>query len=1132
MGQTVTKDRYPQFVADQVLTEKSLNQMFGYLEEQQRLTRSTLIGIGILCGLNVRVNDAGTALTITAGVGVTSKGYLVPFPETTYQFYNDEFSAEQEHYYEPFLNDDNEQAFTLNLLHNDEAAEIQKPITPDFLEDKVVVIFVELLKVDNKNCDPDSCDDKGVTIEVTHRPLLIAQEDIHNLIASNENGEPFYHEPACVEWPELRMPRYNVDSTFLLNSPVVLHNFLKVLDTDFLQELEQTLSAAYSSLGMFIQDDFPTNPFSGLRNDYLFLNNGGITAEQLLHAQYYYDFFSDLILAYEELRQLCNTCLTVCSPNEELFPRHLILGNAIAPPVGFRHQWIASPAVTSGCCSEGRLRFLLRKIALLIQKVSIPRAVENTTNQRNGIRITPSNYGTYTLSEKAIPYYYNITNGPDELYMHWNFKRSRLKNPSANLSYDSPDYGLKPIYTEPLNYDLEPYNFFRIEGHIGLNWKEAIAQISSLKREKRLPIDVIALNGDIFALIQSLLSDANNLNDILSADNNAFGQLWCYFADLERQYDVHAAELRCAITKAMAFFYNLPTGQSTNTTQSGQIPVSELIRLGYPDYRTKPNTFGALFDEQYPGLSDGTYFTAASFMTLSGYATGAAAARTDYSGIVIALMYYLEKIHEALPAGLVFLNLKTLSRRINDAVQLATQVMINFDLLGQDLPASLEETLDAIIRICKAKVFEVIYRNFLINYVLFTANQTFAYFAFKHPGIEHKAGVERGGTFILVYTDKPEIRELIGTAKGIVANANGEAVPGVYVVQKGSSKGVITDAKGRYTLSVTGRTPELILSKPGMKTIAYATDREDDARVTMPEAEIHATDSAYASYDDYRYGKKKKRSPFDELRINDDSIQAQGVKELTDLIDEVERDQQEDIDLRELVNTFPEGTVIADFFVPGLCRSACMSMNFIVADGWERPDDTDTDDDSDQGPVVKSAMDWPMINLRWGLDRRSFTTMLRREVSNNVWSSTPPRERRITGEVNLMEIRFVGEDKTWLDHNPVLHLLRYKPKKRGTEQALAGFRKEADVTANYYGRVTEFSVDSDVVKVDIRPERYFTVGASGNGILPMGLSSPSHKMYFYTVLSLEKDGQILYGEPSKVFRITISEGNHFSFHID
>ncbi|MCB0502662.1 MAG: hypothetical protein KDD32_08255 [Bacteroidetes bacterium] len=405
MAQTIINDRYPKFVADQVLTEKSLNQMFGYLEEQQRLTRTTLIGIGIMCGMKVRPSDDGNSLTITHGVGVTSKGYLVPFPETTYTFYNDKFSAEQELVYPPFVDANGKQKFPLYLLHNNGAAEIKKPISKSFLEDKAVVVFVELLKVDNKNCDPDSCDDKGCTIEVTHRPLLVDLKNLGDLIYGADKENPFLHEAGCIEWPALKMPRYNVPSTYILNSEMVLKNFLKIMDRDFILTIEKTLKAAYQSLGYYIEDEFPNNPFSGLANNFSFLYDGSLTIQQLLFVQYYYDFFSDVLLAYEELRQMCNDCLAICCPNEQLFPRHLILGNAIPVSDEFRHHWIQSPAFSCNCCSEGRIRFLLKKIAVMIQKLDLPKNIFNDRKNGAEVKITPSSYGNLPLSDKAIPYY-------------------------------------------------------------------------------------------------------------------------------------------------------------------------------------------------------------------------------------------------------------------------------------------------------------------------------------------------------------------------------------------------------------------------------------------------------------------------------------------------------------------------------------------------------------------------------------------------------------------------------------------------------------------------------------------------------------------------------------------------------
>src|SRR4051794_30563486 len=75
-------DQYPVFQANQVLTSRSLNDAFDYLDEQTRLTRANLIGIGIVCGLEIKLDSsAGTAIALSRGCGVTSEGYLILEPE-------------------------------------------------------------------------------------------------------------------------------------------------------------------------------------------------------------------------------------------------------------------------------------------------------------------------------------------------------------------------------------------------------------------------------------------------------------------------------------------------------------------------------------------------------------------------------------------------------------------------------------------------------------------------------------------------------------------------------------------------------------------------------------------------------------------------------------------------------------------------------------------------------------------------------------------------------------------------------------------------------------------------------------------------------------------------------------------
>ena len=77
------QDTYPFFEANQVLTNAHLNQQFNYLDEQERLTRANLIGIGIVCGLDIRLDNDTTPTTIflSRGCGITSEGYLIVEPD-------------------------------------------------------------------------------------------------------------------------------------------------------------------------------------------------------------------------------------------------------------------------------------------------------------------------------------------------------------------------------------------------------------------------------------------------------------------------------------------------------------------------------------------------------------------------------------------------------------------------------------------------------------------------------------------------------------------------------------------------------------------------------------------------------------------------------------------------------------------------------------------------------------------------------------------------------------------------------------------------------------------------------------------------------------------------------------------
>ena len=57
--------QYSKFNKNQVLTETQLNGFLDYFDDQGRLTRTSLSGVGIVCGFKVSLTEDG--ITITQG---------------------------------------------------------------------------------------------------------------------------------------------------------------------------------------------------------------------------------------------------------------------------------------------------------------------------------------------------------------------------------------------------------------------------------------------------------------------------------------------------------------------------------------------------------------------------------------------------------------------------------------------------------------------------------------------------------------------------------------------------------------------------------------------------------------------------------------------------------------------------------------------------------------------------------------------------------------------------------------------------------------------------------------------------------------------------------------------------------
>lgn len=730
------------------------------------MTRTNLIGMGIVCGLQVKTEPDGSSITITKGVGVTSSGYLVTVPEIEYTEYKS-YDPVKCVYYDRFVNIGSKTAL-LDLweLKQDASEEGTTPLDNTFLSGKIVLIFVELLEENNKNCDPDSCDDKGTKVTVTFRPLLADKDDVDALLSNASNSAA---TGSAVLLPQTKMPRYDVASTLLLDTEDVFEAYQRVLTTSFIPSVQTTLSGAWTKLSSLLTDDFPADPFSSFTAKFAFLNDGTITNSQVLNLQYFYDFFSDLLLAYDELRIKAYDTICECLPDEGLFPRHLLLGEAIGfdeMNSQYRTRFISSPVLC--CCADDTraVKSLFNRIVLMIDNFAIPGIGNGAFNQQTEIKITPSTLGREPLSEKAIPFYYNTNSGTDPLYLNWNIHRTLRGTASQILSYKSNEYNTTDDFVmNPLKYDIEPNNFLRIEGHIGQDYRSVLAQLDTLKRDNRLPFEVVALSSDTRSIFNII--DALTTMDTTGSVTSAFEIMIknpCCFSDIFLALDQWLNKLLCCLLEQKKYYMALPlAGTKSRDAALNEEKLQDAIfgasskshseKYAYTGY--SENTIGALYEEKRKAGTINNQFCTDVFVNI---ATGSA----DPASALVMMPFKIDGMIEVLPKHITELDSVALEARYTDLTGTSSQLStmyaspnIRGTMVGIDND-ELASRLEMNCLLCLFLEFVLLIREFLIRLLALMIKQKLGYYAYTNPGIQHKAGVPVGGTFIIVYHEQTE----------------------------------------------------------------------------------------------------------------------------------------------------------------------------------------------------------------------------------------------------------------------------------------------------------------------------------------------------------------------------------------
>ena len=149
-----------------------------------------------------------------------------------------------------------------------------------FLDDKAVLLFMELKQQGLRNCSPNNCDDKGSEVAVSVRRLLIKREHLDlisaaaaQLAAGLTSRDRQEREQAQLDLPDLRLPRLAFPRPNELRSQDILAAFVNVFQANKLaQALGGALQAAYQAFRPWLQEEYPDDPFSDFAAKFGFLD--------------------------------------------------------------------------------------------------------------------------------------------------------------------------------------------------------------------------------------------------------------------------------------------------------------------------------------------------------------------------------------------------------------------------------------------------------------------------------------------------------------------------------------------------------------------------------------------------------------------------------------------------------------------------------------------------------------------------------------------------------------------------------------------------------------------------------------------------------------------------------------------
>lgn len=506
--------QYRKFNDNQALTEGQLNEFIDYFEDQDRLSRTRLSGVGVVCGfkstyIDFILQSEATlekkpeaveldTIAITQGSGVTTDGDLITLRQkgATSSEVTIDFGVKNYKYYREYIDEigykhfriGGQQVPLLEIITQQEYEDLGnnaadfKPLS-DFrntIHKKVIILYLESYSNDENPCQDADCDHTGSEQVSNLKVLLADSSSVSELIKNGDAKDSIYtahniYEKLFDGLPKIEAKRVILDATIVK----ALQLKIKFQEANIaVRDLSRGFDAIARVFGinMNLRGQTLLDKLNSLLDDKI---------SRVDDYQYRYDLLKDLIDTYNEIKGLILHLDAECCPSITSFPKHLLLGAVgakleLGDYTDLRHSFYNSPVTTNDDKNYERVIMLANRF---VQKMN------GFQSYVGAVKITPSNINV-RLGEKAIPYYYNVDKS---LLTQWNFEKTKTDREKYNLSYHTANLADDDFIQNPLNYNIDNNDFYRIEGHLGLPYKTALQNINDLKLKYGLAFDVIAL---------------------------------------------------------------------------------------------------------------------------------------------------------------------------------------------------------------------------------------------------------------------------------------------------------------------------------------------------------------------------------------------------------------------------------------------------------------------------------------------------------------------------------------------------------------------------------------------------------------------------------------------------------------